>query len=227
MSEIFVVVEHRRGAIRDITWEMLNKAHSLKTNLAGGCTAVLLGWQIASLAEELAGRADRVLVVEDERLKHFDGFLYQEALAPLLQEYRPLITFIGQTYWGMDLAPGLAVKTGYPLATDCLDLLIENGRPQALRQLYGGKVFSRVSFREGPGYLATVRPGAFPSEPLMVSGGEIVQKVCPPDLPAPETIPGIPKIRSRGGGHCPGRISGLRRPRAWRSGKSAPGSGTG
>ena len=46
MSEIFVVVEHRLGEIRDITYEMLWKAGDLAEKLSHSVTAVLLGHEV-------------------------------------------------------------------------------------------------------------------------------------------------------------------------------------
>jgi electron transfer flavoprotein alpha subunit len=185
MSEIFVVVEHRQGVIREITFEMLNQARRLSREHSGRTTAVFLGSETGSLVPPLSSRADRVLVLDDPRLAHFDGRVYQEALFHLIQEYCPLLTLIGQTSWGLDLAPGLAVKTGYSLATDCLDIRLENGRPLALRQMYAGKIFCRVSFPESAGYLLTVRPGAFPADQVETLSAEVVSGTVPAELPEP------------------------------------------
>jgi electron transfer flavoprotein alpha subunit len=185
MSEIFVLVEHRQGLIRDITFEMLNQARKLTRENSGKTTAVFLGAETGTLLGQLSSRADRVLVLDDPRFAHLDGRVVQAALSHLLQEYRPLLTLIGQTSWGLDLAPGLAVKTGYPLATDCLDIEINNGRPRALRQMYAGKVFCRVSFPEAPGYLCTVRPGAFSADQTETLQTEVLSLKAPAELPEP------------------------------------------
>ncbi|MBI5586102.1 MAG: electron transfer flavoprotein subunit alpha/FixB family protein [Deltaproteobacteria bacterium] len=185
MNDIFVVVEHRGGVIRDITFELLHQGRKLARESSGRTTAVFLGGGIGHLVPQLSSRADRVLVLDDERFAYFDGRVIQAGLFHLLQEYRPLLTLIGQTSWGLDLAPGLAVKTGYPLSTDCVDIGLENGRPHALRQIYAGKVFCRVSFPEAPGYLLTVRPGAFPAAAPETLPGEVLSPVIPAGLPAP------------------------------------------
>ncbi len=185
MKTIFVVVEHRKGEIREITFEMLRKAGELCRTHGLHLTAVVLGWEIEPFLKELSERADTVLVVEKEALKNFDSDLYKEVLVQLIQEYQPWLTLIAQSSWGLDLAPCLAVKTGFPLATDCLDILIEDNRIMALRQRYGGKIFTRVSFKESPGILMTIRPGAFPSEKAGDYSGEIVPKELPAVLPEP------------------------------------------
>jgi electron transfer flavoprotein alpha subunit len=185
MKTIFVVVEHRKGTIREITFEMLGKAGEFCRAHSGHLTAVVLGWEIEPFLKDLSARADTVLVIEKEEFKYFDSDLYKEALVQLIQEYQPWLTLIGQTSWGLDLAPCLAVKTGFPLATDCLDFLVENDHLKAIRQRYNGKIFTKISFKESPGTLMTIRPGAFPSDKAGGYSGQILPKELPAGLPEP------------------------------------------
>lgn len=183
MGEIFVVVEHRKGEVREITYQILWKANELCQKLSHMLTAVLLGGKDVPFLDRIKERADRVIVFEDERIANFNGDLYKELLAGLIQEHRPFLTLMGHTPWGMDFAPCLSIKTGYPLATDCVDILVEDGRPKAVRQIYAGKIFSRVAFKDAEGYLATVRSGAFPIDKAGEHKGEVIKKDVPPDLP--------------------------------------------
>ena len=184
MGEIFVVVEHRQGEVRDISFEMLFKASQLCREFSHNLTAIVMGGKDESYVDEIVKKADRVICVEDEKLKNFSAELYMEILNNLIGEYQPFLTLIGHTSWGMDLAPCVAIKTGYPLATDCVDILIDNGRPNVIRQIYSGKVFSRISFKESAGYLITVRPGAFlPPENMEERQGELVKRELPFSLP--------------------------------------------
>ena len=183
MGEIFVVVEHRKGEIREITYQLLWKAHDLCEKLSHTLTAVLLCGKEESFVAELKERADKVIVFEDERIENFNGDLYKELLLRLIREHRPILTLIGHTPWGMDYAPPLSIQTGYPLATDCVDILLENGRPKAVRQIYAGKIYSRVAFKDSEGLLITVRGGAFPIDKAGERKGEVVKKDIPADLP--------------------------------------------
>ncbi len=184
MGTIFVIAEHRQGELRDITFEMLFKANTLCKDLSHKLTAVVLGGDEA-LADEIKKWADTILLFEHERLKNFDGDLYKEVISGLIEEYEPFITLMGHTSWGMDFAPALAIKTGYPLATDCVDIQVEDGRPSVIRQIYSGKIFTKVSFRESKSYLITVRPGSFTPEEIGEQEGEIIKKELPSDLPEP------------------------------------------
>jgi electron transfer flavoprotein alpha subunit len=182
MGEIFVVVEHRKGEVREITYQMLWKANDLCQKLSSTLTAVLIGGKDEPFIQSVAERADKVIAVEGDRAKNFNGDLYKEILYRLVQENRPILTLIGHTPWGMDFAPSLSVKTGYPVATDCVDVLVENGVPKVVRQIYNGKVFSKVSFKQADCYLVTIRSGAFPPDKVGDRKAEVIRRDLPADL---------------------------------------------
>ncbi len=173
MTRIFVLAEHRKGNLRDITWEMLNKGQELASDLGAELMAVLPGYGVSGFAGELAQRAEQVLVVEDERLASFNSETYQKVLSRLIGEYQPVITLIGHTAFGMDLAPALAAELRLPLSTDCIDLRLEGGKLTTVRQMYAGKVNAEISFPGSEQYMVTVRPGSFPAEGNRARAGEI------------------------------------------------------
>jgi electron transfer flavoprotein alpha subunit len=184
MGDLFVVAEHRQGELRDITFEMLFKAGAICREYSHTLTAVLLGPKDSGFPAGLSEWADRVIAFEDDRLTVFDADLYKGALQRLIREHEPLLTLIGHTPWGMALAPALSVSTGCPLATDCVDILLEEGHPTVIRQIYSGKLFSRVAFKTSNGYMVTVRPGAFlPTEARPQFEGEVIQKALDPEVP--------------------------------------------
>jgi electron transfer flavoprotein alpha subunit len=176
MSEIFVLVEHRQGKIRDITYEMLGLGDKIATSQGATLTAVLLGKGVNSFAGDLATRAPKVLVVEDDQLENFNSLCYQKVLSSLIPKYQPLLALIGHTAFGMDLAPSLSVEIGFPIVTDCVGLSVGDGRVKATRSIYGGKVNANISLKESKGYVATIRPGTFsPKIPGDKKGGIIVE----------------------------------------------------
>ena len=178
MREIFVLAEHRRGELRDITFEMLTKGRELAQKTNSELTAVILGKNIKEYAKTLAEHAKRVLVVEDEKLEHFNSDAYQKVLSHLIRERKPLLTMIGHTSYGIDLAPSLAVELNLPLATDCIDLEFEDDSLIITRQMYGGKVNVRARMQKAESYIVTIRQAAFSAEKEQV-GGEIVEVPSP------------------------------------------------
>ncbi len=177
MGEIFVLAEHRRGELRDITFEMLGKGRELAAAQDAPLAAVLLGHDVDDFATELTQHANRVLVVSDERLEHFNADAYQQVLAHLITQRKPRLVLMGHSAYGMDLAPSLATQLDLPLVTDCVGLEFEDGpsaQPFAVREMYGGKVSARVAFRQADVAMATVRQAAFPFEEGAPLGGEVV-----------------------------------------------------
>ncbi len=159
MREILVLAEHRKGVLRDITWEMLSLGKELAEKMEAQLTTVLPGYEVKSLADELSTQADLVLLVEDERLQNFSSMAYQQVLSTLITTRKPIITLIGHTACGIDLAPGLAAALGMPLATDCLSLTLTEKELTAVRQIYGGKVNAEVACSCEKGCIATIRAG--------------------------------------------------------------------
>jgi electron transfer flavoprotein alpha subunit len=174
MGDVFVLAEHRRGELREVTLEMLGKGRDLAGQMGGSLTAVLLGHGVDAFAGELANQAHEVLVVEDERLENFNSDLYQKVLVSLLADQKPTLTLIGHTACGMDLAPSLAAELNLPLATDCVGFEFKDSSLIAIREMYAGKLQASVSFGESKQYMATVRQAAFPIHELEPLGGQTV-----------------------------------------------------
>jgi electron transfer flavoprotein alpha subunit len=179
MKEIFVLAEHRMGELRDITFEMLTKGRELAEEMGSSLVAVLLGHNVDGFAEELADWANKVMLVDDERLEKFNAEAYQRVLSPIIRERKPSLSLIAHSGFGMDLAPSLAAELGIPLVTDCIDLRLEEGKLVAFREMYGGKLNAKVSFTEAEQYMATVRQATFPIEKGEPFGGEVISIPSP------------------------------------------------
>ncbi|MEM2464291.1 MAG: hypothetical protein QXL85_01565 [Candidatus Bathyarchaeia archaeon] len=170
MVEIFVLAEHRQGQLRDISLEMLTKARELSNKVNAEVTSLILGKEVEQFASTLTEFSDRVLLIEDNRLEHFNSDLYQAILSRVIKERKPLLTMIGHTSYGVEISPRLAASLGVPLATDCIDLTFEGNSLIVTRQIYGGKVNVKATLRKSENYMVTVRQGSFtvqkPSPPL-------------------------------------------------------------
>jgi electron transfer flavoprotein alpha subunit len=178
MKEIFVLAEHRRGELRDITFEILAKGNELAQKIDASLTAVLLGYQTTSFADTLKDYANSVLFVDDERVKDFNSEVYQKILSHYIKERQPILTLIGHTAFGIDLASSLAAELNVPLTTDCIGLDFEDSKLFAERQMYGGKVNARVELHEALSSMVTIRQAAFKATEAKLKG-EIVKVESP------------------------------------------------
>lgn len=179
MKEILVIAEHRRGEMRDVTWEMLSKARQLAEGMNGKIGVALLGQGINSLVEGLQSKAHQVFLIEDQRLEVYNAETYQRVLTQLIHERKPFLTLIGHTTMGMDYAPSLAAHLKIPLATDCIGIDLSGEAFSLTRQLYGGKVNATVSFSKNGPYMVTVRSGAFPVMEKESLSGEVIPYPSP------------------------------------------------
>ena len=179
MREIFVLAEHRQGQVRDITFEMLSKGIELTEKTNTELTAVLFGKNVKEHAKALSEYAKHVLVVEDAKLENFNSDVYQIVLYHLIRERNPLLTMIGHTSFGVDLAPSLAVSLNAPLATDCIEVEYQNDTFTVTRQMYGGKVNAKAVLSKAEGYIVTVRQATFPIQKKTPANGEIIEVPSP------------------------------------------------
>lgn len=179
MKNVFIIAEHHQGELKDITWELITGGRDLASKTGGSLTALLLGKGIDSMGQELSKGCERVMVVDDPKLEHFNSELYLEVLSSLLAGESPFLIMMGHSSMGMDLAPEMAVRLEMPLATDCIDLEYKEGRLFAIRQIYSSKVNARISFAEADGYLVTMRPGAFQATEEAQVGGEVISVDSP------------------------------------------------
>jgi electron transfer flavoprotein alpha subunit len=178
MREIFVLAEHRQGQIRDITLEMLTKGRELAEKTNSDLTAVLLGNDVKEQAKTLSEHAKKVLLVEDAKLENFNSEHYQRALSNLINEHKPILTMIGHTSFGVDLAPSLAAALKLPLATDCIELEFEGETLVITRQMYGGKVNVKATVHKAESYIVTIRQAAFAAQKPAING-QIIEKPSP------------------------------------------------
>ncbi len=174
MKDIFVVMEHRRGELREISLEMLSGA----AGLGGTVVAVLFGSGVDEFASKAAGLADKVLVVDDAMFANFNALAYQKALSALIKENGPGLVLMGQTGHGVDLAPALAVELNAPLVTDITALEMDGDKPKPTRQFYGGKLDAHMVLKDADLYILTVREATFQAADPSKSG-EIVKVANP------------------------------------------------
>ena len=108
------------------------------------------------------------------------------ALEAAIQAVEPDLVLMIATAMGKDLAARVAARMKMATLTDCISIDEVEGSLQAVKSMYGGKVFATLQAVRTP-VMATLRPSAYPvPEP---SGGEA------PVTPLAVTLPAEPKAR--------------------------------
>ncbi len=157
---IFVFIEQRDKKVQSVSLELLGKANELAKAHNKEVTAVLLGDQIANLADELiAYGADKVMVVEHEFLAEYTTEPYTTALYELASEKKPEIMLFGATSIGRDLAPRLSARLATGLTADCTSLEIEDDNLVMTRPAFGGNIMASILCSDHRPQMSTVRAG--------------------------------------------------------------------
>ncbi|MGV3467227.1 MAG: electron transfer flavoprotein subunit alpha/FixB family protein, partial [Heyndrickxia sp.] len=107
--KVLVLGEVRDGSLRNVSFEAIAAG---KTVAEGGeVVGVLIGEAVSGLANELIHYgADRVVVVEDGKLKQYSSDGFSQAFMAVINSENPEGIVFGHTALGKDLSPKIASK---------------------------------------------------------------------------------------------------------------------
>ena len=170
---VYVFAQQVDNKLSGIAFELVGEGTRLAEKLGTDVTAVLIGSDVAGLADELAEYgADKVIVVDDPELKNYRTEPYAHALTSVINEYKPEIMLVGATAIGRDLGPTVSARVKTGLTADCTLLEIGDfpvtpvpGKEQKPNQLlmtrpaFGGNTIATIACPDNRPQMATVRPG--------------------------------------------------------------------
>ena len=179
-SGVMVFAEQKYGTIMPISFEILSKARELADVLGNEVTAALLGYGFHDQAEELIHYgADKVIVIDDAFLENFLDEPYTQALAYIVNKYKPEILLSGATAIGRSFVPRLAVELQTGLTADCTDLDIDPDNKELIqtRPAFGGNIMAKIRTTNHRPQMATVRHKVFDPLPKdETRKGQVIQE---------------------------------------------------
>jgi electron transfer flavoprotein alpha subunit len=161
---VWVFAEQKKGRVQPVVFELLAKSRELAGVLGTQVSAVLLGNKLKDEIQNLIWQgADKVYVVENERLANFQDEPYTNALADLINKYKPQIVLAGATLIGRSLISRVAVKIHTGLTADCTGLEIDPEKKILLqtRPAFGGNIMATIITPHHRPQMATVRHKVF------------------------------------------------------------------
>jgi electron transfer flavoprotein alpha subunit len=160
MSGVLVVAESRRGALREVSMELVGAALAVKDQVGGRVAVAVIGADAASYADALAAPGvDEVLTVATPA-EDFEAHVHAAAVEALIEQERPSLVLLGHTIDSLGFGPAVAAKLGLGFASDVTGVAWEDG-PVATRGGYGGKVEVELDFPGKDSTLLMLRAGAF------------------------------------------------------------------
>ena len=155
-KNIWIFIEQEQGQLADVSLELLGKARDLAGKLGSEVWAVLGGYEVAELAQEVIHYgADRVLLADHPELAMYRTLPYARVTIDLIKARQPYIFLVGATPIGRDLAPRVASAVRAGLTADCPDLQIGDFTSKKDKQLHRDLLYQiRPAF--GGNLIATI-----------------------------------------------------------------------
>ncbi|MGO8750556.1 MAG: electron transfer flavoprotein subunit alpha/FixB family protein [Thermoguttaceae bacterium] len=178
-GEVWVYAEQEDGALHDVVLELCGKARELAGQLGVRVGAALAGTNVGDLAKQLISQGvDRVYLVDDPKLVHYQTKPYARVLCSLVEKHKPQIVIFGATALGRDLAPRVASEMRAGMTADCTDLQISDVTDPRTKQVHE-KLLLQIRPAFGGNIIATIVN--YDQWPQMATVREGVMAMLPPD----------------------------------------------
>ncbi|MCD1159336.1 electron transfer flavoprotein subunit alpha/FixB family protein [Peribacillus frigoritolerans] len=154
--KLLVIGEIRDGILRNVSFEAIAAAKTVSEG--GEVVGVLLNANVSDLAHGMiAYGADRVVLVENEKLKSYTSDGFGQALLQVIEAEKPEGIIMGHTAFGKDLSPKIAAKIESGLISDTIAVEVIGDQVVFTRPIYSGKAFEKNVITDGITF-ATIRP---------------------------------------------------------------------
>jgi electron transfer flavoprotein alpha subunit len=175
MTQIFAYIAHKGGVIDDSANELIFAAKAIDP--ATSPIAIATGWgpELDSICESLRASYSEIWKVGNEALAYPNAELVRQALVKVLPANS--VVLVAHNHFGIDLSPGLSVKTNSVFVSDVLNIEgIDGSSLKLVRQEFGGQVSTHVRCDISRGAVINIRPGAFRPQEVAPASGVVVDK---------------------------------------------------
>ena len=175
MAPIFAYIVHKGGVAGDSAAELIAAARAI--DASAPLTAIVIGYggDLNVVCEELRASYPDVWKISSERLAYPNAELVRQALVRVLPP--DSIVLVAHEHFGIDLAPGLSIKTNAAFVSDVVAIEgAEGAQLKVVRQEFGGQISAHVRCDISTGAVITIRPGAFKPLDGAPANGVVVDK---------------------------------------------------
>jgi electron transfer flavoprotein alpha subunit len=167
-NKILAVLEQREGSLKKVSFAVVSVAVKLAKELNIEAEAVVAGSEIVNLNDISKYGISKVTHLKNADFLNYSSSGYTEAISNFAKAANAVCLIVGNTSFGNDIAPRLAVKLNSGCIVDCVNLSVESGEVTATRPVYAGKAFIKVKLNSDV-KVFTIRPNVFKVE---TSGNE-------------------------------------------------------
>lgn len=183
--DVWVYLQHEGSRLTKDSLELLAAGRKVADKLGQRLVGIVIGHNVGGVAREaVAYGADRVLYIDSKEFEVYFNLLYIDAIYSMVAERKPYAFLFVANELGKDIAARVAYRAKTGLATDNIQLEVEDYFNPALKETFkdlliqirpdfGTRVAKIYTPRHRP-QMATVRPGNFsPLEPDTSRRGEL------------------------------------------------------
>ncbi|MBW1844063.1 MAG: electron transfer flavoprotein subunit alpha/FixB family protein [Deltaproteobacteria bacterium] len=174
MGSILIVAEIQAGQIRESSFELAAYAQKIAAATGREVTSVVLGKDVAGLADAFAQKGGgKVFVADDELLANYCVESANAAIRAAVEASGADLILLSNTPSGWDVAPRIAAGLDAGFVSDCSDVSDDGGALVFERRVFSGRLDAHVRVNSDV-VVATMQPGA--TEPFASSTeGSVVQ----------------------------------------------------
>jgi electron transfer flavoprotein alpha subunit len=175
MTQIFAYIAHKGGVIDDSANELVVAAKAIDPSASP--IAIATGWgpELDTACESLRTSYRDIWKINSEALAYPNAELVRQALVKVLPPGS--VVLVPHNHFGIDLSPGLSVKTNSVFVSDVLNIEgIDGSSLKLVRQEFGGQVSTHVRCDISCGAVINIRPGVFRPQEVAPASGVIVDK---------------------------------------------------
>jgi len=176
--KIWAVLQQRDGELLRQWRETVAAAQELAALVDATVDAVVLGADVAPLAQRVAEQAavERVLLADHAKLGTYTPGAYVAVLAPAIREQAPAYVLFAHTYQSVEYFPRLAQQVEGAIVPAVASFRLADGAVLWTRPVLGGKLQAEVRVKAAGAtpVLASMQPGAVSAE-RMKAGSSAVE----------------------------------------------------
>ncbi len=159
MGSILIVAEIQGGQIRESSFELATYAQKIAAATGREITSVVLGQDVADLADHFAKKGGgKVFVTDDALLANYCVESANAAIRAAIEASGADVILFSNTPSGWDVAPRIAAGLDAAFVSDCSDVAQEEGALVFERRIFNGRLGAQVRIKSDL-VVATMQPG--------------------------------------------------------------------
>ncbi|MFH2067605.1 MAG: electron transfer flavoprotein subunit alpha/FixB family protein [Pseudomonadota bacterium] len=175
MAQIFAYITHKGGVADDTALELAAAAKKIDAGAAVTAIVTGTGSDLDAVCNDVAASYSEVWKIDNQALAYPNAEAVRKALINILPA--GAILLLPHDTFGMDLSPGLSIKTNSAFVADVADIEGTDGTTLKLvRQEFSGQVSTHVTCDASAGAILNIRPGVCKADESKSAGGKVVDK---------------------------------------------------